>query len=100
MFCNEEVDTHKMVYIILKKSSLLRCDKVKNSTFTYVYYFKPQMVCISSTIYLPISMNFFDIYRGLLELVGIIVGHLYFFLMFKYPQDFGGARLLSVPNIL
>lgn len=42
----------------------------------------------------------FDIYRGLLELVGIIVGHLYFFLMFKYPQDFGGARLLSVPNIL
>lgn len=37
---------------------------------------------------------------GLLELVGIIVGHLYFFLMFKYPQDFGGVRLLNTPQIL
>lgn len=37
---------------------------------------------------------------GFQELLGIIVGHLYFFLMFKYPQDFGGARLLNTPQIL
>ncbi|KAL3860205.1 hypothetical protein ACJMK2_010361 [Sinanodonta woodiana] len=37
---------------------------------------------------------------GLSELIGIIVGHLYFFLMFKYPQDFGGVRLLNTPQIL
>lgn len=33
-------------------------------------------------------------------LLGIVVGHLYFFIMFKYPQDFGGSRLLSTPQFL
>ncbi len=28
------------------------------------------------------------------------MGHLYYFLAFKYPQDFGGAALLQTPNIL
>lgn len=37
---------------------------------------------------------------GLAELLGILVGHLYFFLMFKYPQDFGGRALLKTPDIL
>eukprot|EP00088_Acartia_fossae_P035346 TRINITY_DN36417_c0_g1_i1.p1 TRINITY_DN36417_c0_g1~~TRINITY_DN36417_c0_g1_i1.p1 ORF type:complete len:230 (+),score=50.48 TRINITY_DN36417_c0_g1_i1:130-819(+) len=36
---------------------------------------------------------------GVEELIGILVGHMYFFLMFKYPQDFGGPSLLSTPNI-
>jgi len=36
---------------------------------------------------------------GVDELFGILVGHMYFFLMFKYPQDFGGASLLSTPSI-
>jgi hypothetical protein len=40
------------------------------------------------------------LYRGLAQLLGIVVGHLYFFLMFKYPQDFGGATWLRVPAIL
>ncbi|CAF0732832.1 unnamed protein product [Didymodactylos carnosus] len=34
------------------------------------------------------------------QFIGIVVGHLYFFLVFKYPQDFGGARLLSTPGFL
>nr|XP_022286199.1 derlin-1-like isoform X2 [Crassostrea virginica]XP_022345837.1 derlin-1-like isoform X2 [Crassostrea virginica] len=54
-------------------------------------------------MYLPwvlLAFNMIIGQGGVMELVGIIVGHLYFFLMFKYPQDFGGARLLSVPNIL
>ena len=39
-------------------------------------------------------------HRGVMELIGIFVGHLYFFLMFKYPQDFGGRRFLTTPAIL
>merc|ERR1719512_709217 len=37
---------------------------------------------------------------GVMELCGILIGHMYFFLMFKYPQDFGGPSLLSTPDIL
>ena len=35
-----------------------------------------------------------------MELCGILIGHMYFFLMFKYPQDFGGPSLLSTPDFL
>jgi len=41
-----------------------------------------------------------SLFRFLVQLCGIIVGHLYFFLVFKYPQDFGGPRLLQTPNFL
>ncbi|XP_074510866.1 derlin-1 isoform X2 [Sebastes fasciatus] len=34
------------------------------------------------------------------ELTGNLVGHLYFFLMFKYPMDLGGRALLSTPDFL
>merc|ERR1712107_282908 len=37
---------------------------------------------------------------GVMELIGILLGHLYFFLMFKYPQDFGGPSLLATPQFL
>jgi len=33
-------------------------------------------------------------------LIGIIVGHTYFFLMFKYPQEMGGPQLIQTPQIL
>jgi derlin-1 len=39
-------------------------------------------------------------FSGLQELVGIIVGHTYFFLMFKYPQEMGGPQLIQTPQIL
>jgi len=54
-------------------------------------------------MYLPwILLAFNLIIRGggFTELLGIIVGHLYFFLMFKYPQDFGGRTLISTPSIM
>lgn len=54
-------------------------------------------------MYLPWVLFAFNLIigsGGMMELFGIVVGHLYFFLMFKYPQDFGGARLLSVPSFL
>merc|ERR1712179_834013 len=37
---------------------------------------------------------------GIMELIGILIGHMYFFLMFKYPQDYGGPALLATPGIL
>lgn len=37
---------------------------------------------------------------GLMELVGILIGHLYFFLAFKYPQELGGPALLTTPAFL
>lgn len=36
----------------------------------------------------------------LVQLLGIVVGHLYFFLVFKYPTDFNGPTLLKTPNFL
>ena len=33
-------------------------------------------------------------------LLGIVVGHLYFFLTMKYPQEFGGRSLISTPQFL
>lgn len=36
----------------------------------------------------------------MLELIGILVGHLYFFLKFKYPQEYDGPELLNTPKIL
>ena len=37
---------------------------------------------------------------GVMELIGILIGHLYFFLTFKYPQDFGGPSLIATPEFL
>ncbi len=54
-------------------------------------------------MYLPWVLLAFKVIisnSGFMELVGILVGHLYFFLMFKYPQDFGGPSLLSTPGFL
>ncbi|KAG1697395.1 Derlin-1 [Nymphon striatum] len=54
-------------------------------------------------MYLPwvlLAFNMILSGGGIMELVGIVVGHLYFFLMFKYPQDFGGRSWLTTPQIL
>ncbi|KAI1297196.1 Derlin-1 [Halotydeus destructor] len=36
---------------------------------------------------------------GMFELIGIVVGHLYYFVMFKYPEDSGSAPLLATPSL-
>lgn len=54
-------------------------------------------------VYLPwvlVGFNLIVKGGGFTELLGIAVGHLYFFLMFKYPQDYSGAQLLNTPEIL
>ncbi|TNN02249.1 derlin-1 [Takifugu flavidus] len=53
--------------------------------------------------YLPWVILMFNFVIGgsfLNELTGNLVGHLYYFLMFKYPIDFGGQAFLSTPDIL
>jgi len=37
---------------------------------------------------------------GMSELIGILVGHLYFFLKFEYPAQHGGPSLLTTPAFL
>jgi len=37
---------------------------------------------------------------GISELIGIICGHLYYFLTIKYPEENGGGPLISTPSIL
>jgi len=56
-----------------------------------------------TAMYLPWVLCLFNMIirgNGMTELMGIFVGHLYFFLMFKYPQDFGGRSFLSTPQFL
>uniref|UniRef100_A0A3Q4AIY6 Derlin n=1 Tax=Mola mola TaxID=94237 RepID=A0A3Q4AIY6_MOLML len=53
--------------------------------------------------YLPWVILFFNFIIGgsfLDELTGNLVGHLYYFLVFKYPIDLGGQAFISTPEIL
>ena len=36
---------------------------------------------------------------GIMEIIGIVVGHLYYFLMYAYPDEHGGDRYLETPSI-
>jgi len=54
-------------------------------------------------MYLPwvlVAFNMIIMGGGMMELLGIVVGHLYFFLVFKYPQEFGGPQFLNTPSLL
>ncbi|XP_008554108.1 derlin-1 [Microplitis demolitor] len=54
-------------------------------------------------MYLPWVLCAFNLIlsgNGVLELIGILVGNLYFFLKFKYPQEYDGPELLRTPKIL
>lgn len=54
-------------------------------------------------MYLPwvlLGINWILSAGGMDSLMGILIGHLYFFLKFKYPQDLGGASLLETPGFL
>lgn len=54
-------------------------------------------------MYLPwvlFGMNVILSNGGLLSLFGIIIGHLYFFLKFTYPQELGGRNFLETPGLI
>ncbi|CAH8648901.1 unnamed protein product [Heterobilharzia americana] len=54
-------------------------------------------------MYFPWVLVIFNlIVRGsaIMELVGIIVGHLYYFFVFQYPQEYGGRAILKTPEFL
>jgi len=70
-----------------------------NKDTTVSFWFGTQF----KAMYLPWVLAAFNMILGqggLMEIMGIFVGHLYFFLMFKYPQDFGGRSFLTTPSIL
>ena len=33
-------------------------------------------------------------------MIGIVVGHLYYFVKYRYPQENGGVQLIQTPSIL
>lgn len=54
-------------------------------------------------MYLPWILVLFNMIirgGGMNELIGILVGHLYYFLMFKYPQEYGGSSFIWTPGFL
>ncbi|XP_077283818.1 derlin 1 [Arctopsyche grandis] len=54
-------------------------------------------------MYLPWVLFAFNLVMsggGIMELVGIGVGHAYYFLMFEYPQNIGGPSLVKTPDFL
>uniref|UniRef100_A0A0V0G5Z3 Derlin n=1 Tax=Triatoma dimidiata TaxID=72491 RepID=A0A0V0G5Z3_TRIDM len=53
-------------------------------------------------MYLPwvlLAFNSIVMGGGIMELVGILIGHIYYFLMFKYPQEMGGPQLIQTPSL-
>ena len=77
--------------------------KVRQSILQSVFnHFHQLSSLVFQAMYLPWVLFGFNLIiqgSGVMELIGILIGHLYFFLMFKYPQDFGGASLLKTPQI-
>lgn len=54
-------------------------------------------------MYLPWVLLGFNLILSngeMFSVVGIVVGHLYFFLKFKYPQELGGGSYLNTPRFL
>ncbi|XP_075152111.1 derlin 1 [Haematobia irritans] len=53
-------------------------------------------------IYLPWVLAGMElIFQGsIASLIGIFIGHFYYFLKFQYPQELGGNAFLETPNIL
>lgn len=54
-------------------------------------------------MYLPwalLAVNWIVTHSFMLSFVGIVVGHIYFFLKYKYPQEMGGPAYLETPVFL
>ena len=47
-----------------------------------------------------IEIFFSLIYRGFFEILGILTGHLYYYVKYVYPRDQGGSELITTPSIL
>lgn len=54
-------------------------------------------------MYLPWVLFAFNVMLsngGIISLFGILIGHLYFFLKFTYPQELGGSNFLETPKFI
>ncbi|RWS09248.1 Derlin-1-like protein [Dinothrombium tinctorium] len=92
-WCNIMLLMDPMILSVLYIWSQLNKDVIV--TFWFGTQFK--------AMYLPWVLLGFNMIMGgggLFELIGIIVGHLYYFLVFKYPEMHGGSPLIETPAIL
>lgn len=70
-----------------------------NKDVTVSFWFGTQF----KAMYLPwVLVGFNMILRGggINELIGILVGHTYYFVAFQYPQDHGTSPLIKTPQFL
>jgi len=53
-------------------------------------------------VYLPWVLAIMElVFQGsIASLIGIFIGHFYYFLKFQYPQELGGNAFLETPNLL
>ncbi|CAD5118545.1 DgyrCDS7233 [Dimorphilus gyrociliatus] len=97
-----------LVFIGLAASLMLLMDPMILSViYVWCQINKDQIVSFwfgtqFKAMYLPWVLAGFNMILGggMSELFGILVGHLYFFIMYKYPQEYGGRSLLSTPGFL
>lgn len=93
---------------ILMNMQLLMIPLVMSVLYVWAQFNKEKIVSFwfgtqFKAYYLPWVILIFNFFIGgsfVDELTGNLVGHLYFFLMFKYPMDLGGRNFLSTPEIL
>lgn len=93
LICNLSLLMDPMVLSVLYVWCQLNQDVIVN--FWFGTKFK--------AMYLPWVLCGFNLVisgGGMMELIGILVGHLYFFLKFKYPQEYDGPELLQTPRFI
>ncbi|KAI8432810.1 hypothetical protein MSG28_013756 [Choristoneura fumiferana] len=72
----------------------------KPADYCYMLILMDQMVMSVLYVWCQLNKDVVVSFCGLMEFIGILVGHLAFFLLFKYPQEFGGPALLTPPSFL
>ena len=88
----------------LHKGSLLGCQTPRDRKWAATRDLFPLLLvktCCGSLYCLNVfKLIWLSVCRVINELIGNLVGHLYFFLMFRYPMDLGGRNFLSTPQFL
>ena len=106
------INTHRYVLFITQFLSfiLYRCTHV-NTSFDIIFtgYVPALGICrpefhierrVSKFVSLLYKFVISSVYRGVNELIGILVGHLYYFLKYRYPEEYGGRELIRTPEFL